>query len=127
MSKLLCSFASKEELEQVIEEIFKYYSVLNGKVYVLSIQDSEELLVTYNVQSTERGLLANSFVANRKKETNTIYSINALNQLIFELTGTLDKNYRVEWEDYRNMILLTSKQGVGVRKLETRIFRIISK
>jgi hypothetical protein len=124
---LLCSFASKEELEQVIEEIFKYYSVLNGKVYVLSIQDSEELLVTYNVQSTERGLLANSFVANRKKETNTIYSINALNQLIFELTGTLDKNYRVEWEDYRNMILLTSKQGVGVRKLETRIFRIISK
>ena len=127
MSKLLVTFTSKEELESLVEDIYKIYEVLNNKVYVLSIQDSEELLVTYNVQSPTRILLANSFIANRKKETNTIYSINALNQLIFELTGTLDKSYRVEWEDYRNMILLTSKQGVGVRKLETRIFRIISK
>ena len=128
MSKLLCSFVSKEELEQRIEEIYNSYSVLSGKVYVLSIVDSEELLATYNVQSTERGLLASTFIANRKKDYNVVYTINALNCLIMELNGgVLDKTYKLDWSKYRNMILLTTGGVGGVRKLETRIFRIISK
>jgi hypothetical protein len=128
MSKLLCSFMSTEELEQRIEEIYKNYSVLNGKVYVLSIVGSEELLATYNIQSPVKLLLSSTFVANRKKDYNTVYTLNALNEEIkAENNGVLDKTYKLDWSKYRNMVLLTSGGGNGVRKLETRIFRIFTK
>jgi uncharacterized protein YfkK (UPF0435 family) len=119
---------STEELEQRIEEIYKNYSVLNGKVYVLSIVGSEELLATYNIQSPVKLLLSSTFVANRKKDYNTVYTLNALNEEIkAENNGVLDKTYKLDWSKYRNMVLLTSGGGNGVRKLETRIFRIFTK
>jgi hypothetical protein len=128
MSKLLCTFVSKEELEQRIEEIYKNYSVLNGKVYVISIVGSEELLATYNIQSPVNLLLASTFVANRKKEYNTVYTLNALNEEIkAENNGVLDKTFQLDWSKYRNMVLLTTGAGNGVRKLETRIYKIFSK
>jgi hypothetical protein len=51
-------------------------------------------------------------LVHRKKETNTLYTINAINDLIKEINnGVLDKNYKIEWELYRNSILL-SNNGV---------------
>jgi hypothetical protein len=48
----------------------------------------------------------------RKKETNTMYTINAINELIKNLNnGILDKTYKIEWELYKNS-LLVSNNGV---------------
>ena len=41
----------------------------------------------------------------RKKNTNTLYTINALNDLIRELNaGKLDKTYPIKWENYKNSL-----------------------
>jgi hypothetical protein len=37
--------------------------------------------------------------------------------------GKLDKNYIVNWNDYKNSILLTN--GPDLRKLDTAIYKII--
>ena len=60
----------------------------------------------------------------RKKETNTLYTINALNELIKKLNGGIvDTSYRVEWPHYRNSILLT--QHNELKQLKTKIFKIL--
>ena len=68
--------------------------------------------------------IENTILVHRKKETNTLYTINALNSLIKELNGgVLDKSYRINWQDYRNCILLT--KGLQVKRVNTRLHEII--
>ena len=61
----------------------------------------------------------------RKKHTNTLYTINALNDLIRELNdGKLDKRFPIEWKNYRNSLLLTGEEGLN--KIPTRIYTIVN-
>jgi len=94
-------------------------------MFVLEIKDSEELVVTYNVdQGNINAIPANTILVHRKKESNTLYTINALNELIKSLNdGVVDRRYRVEWMHYRNTILLT--QQSDLKQLKTKIFKII--
>lgn len=63
-------------------------------------------------------------MVHRKKETNTMYTINALNRLIKKLNnGVVDKSYSVDWEKHRNSIILTD--GDSYKILKTTLFRII--
>jgi hypothetical protein len=60
----------------------------------------------------------------RKKQTNTLYTINALNEVIRSLNeGILDKTFSVPWEEYKNSLLLTNEDGLNV--IPTRIYSII--
>ena len=60
----------------------------------------------------------------RKKQSNTLYKINALNIFIMEATGgQLDNKFEVDWERYRNCILVTNTDGV--KKIYTRVFDVI--
>jgi hypothetical protein len=98
-----------------------------GKIFVLESEDSDELLCTYNieVQNSTTRVLPNTILLHRKKETNTLYTINSLNLLIKSLNeGVLDTTFRIDWSDYRNTILLT--QGEDLRKLSTKIHKIVN-
>jgi hypothetical protein len=65
-------------------------------------------------------------MVHRKKETNTIYTINALNELIMNLNnGILDKSFPIDWEKYSNSILLKKPDGLKVLKIElVRVYNI---
>lgn len=53
-----------------------------------------------------------------------MYTINALNNLIEDLnSGVLDKSYQIDWQDYRNSLILTD--GAGYKVMTTKLFRII--
>jgi hypothetical protein len=68
--------------------------------------------------------MPNTILLHRKKESNTLYTINALNTLISSLNnGRRDKNFIVNWNEYKNCILLTN--GPELRKLDTSIHKII--
>lgn len=126
INKLFCTFAAKESLEERLQEIISEYTITYNKIFVLSSPDSEEYMCTYNidVQGPTTTVLSNTILLHRKKETNTLYTINALNELVKSLNGGVaDKNYKINWYDYRNSVLLT--QGYGVRKLSTKIHKII--
>ena len=126
LNKLFCTFAPKDELESVLSTINRRYSILYNKIFILESPQSEELMCTYNIDmgNMSDAPLPNTILLHRKKESNTLYTINALNALIKELNaGVLDINYRIEWPQYRNTILLT--QDGGLRKVHTKIYKIV--
>ena len=126
-NKLFCTFTSKEDLESTIDNIKDQYTILFNKIFVLYIESTNEYVCTYNVDSfnISNTILPQTILLHRKKESNTLYTINALNDLIRELNGGVaDPQYRVNWKDYRNCILLTTSGEL--RRLDTKIHEILS-
>ncbi len=126
LNKLFCTFTAKDELENIVSTINRRYSILYNKIFILESPQSEELMCTYNIDAgnVSESPLPNTILLHRKKESNTLYTINALNTLIKKLNeGVLDTSYIVNWQDYKNSILLTN--GPDLRKLDTAIYKII--
>ena len=127
-NKLFATFSKKEDIEKTIEVITSRYSILFNKIFILESKDSDEFICTYNIDPgnmNTTSVLPNTILLHRKKESNTLYTINALNTLIKTLNnGYADPSYKVEWTDYKNTILLTN--GPDLRKLETTIYKIIN-
>lgn len=124
-NKLFCTFSSKDGLERTLTTIKSEYTIMYGKIFVLESEDSDEYLCTYNIEvpETPTRVLSNTILLHRKKETNTLYTINSLNMLIKQLNGgVLDTTYKINWPDYQNTVLLT--QGTDLKKLGTKIFKI---
>ena len=126
-NKLFCSFTLPVYLPETLAGITSKYSILYNKLFILESQDTEEYLITYNVD-TDKPLdfiPENTILLHRKKDSNTLYTINALNTLVKQLNnGVSDKNFMVEWNNYRNNVLLT--QGNDLRIIRTKIFKIIN-
>ena len=126
-NKLFCTFSAKDKLQDTLDTIISEYVIMYSKIFVLESIDSNEYLCTYNieVQPTSTRILPNTILLHRKKETNTLYTINSLNLLIKSLNeGVLDTSIRVNWQDYRNTVLLT--QGEELKKLSTKIHKIVT-
>ncbi len=106
--QLLCTFTYLDKLPISIGQIYKAYNVddvSNMKCYTY-IEVPNNVICVYNVNTVERRL-KDTISINRKKETNTFYSINALNSLIRLLNnGILDKSYMVDWHQYKDILLL---------------------
>jgi hypothetical protein len=126
-NKLFCTFSTKDKLENTLDTIKSEYTIMYGKIFVLEAEESDEYLCTYNIeiQSDNTRVLPNTILLHRKKETNTLYTINSLNLLIKSLNeGVLDTSFRIEWPNYRNTVLLS--QGDELKKLSTKIHRIVN-
>jgi hypothetical protein len=127
-NKLFATFTKKEDIEKTIETITSRYTILFNKIFILESKDSDELICTYNIDPgnlSTMSVLPNTILLHRKKESNSLYTINALNTLVKSLNnGYADPNYKVNWNDYKNTILLTN--GPDLRKLETTIFKIVN-
>lgn len=125
-NKLFCTFSNKEQLESVIDSIQSTYRIIYDKIFILSAEEQGEYLCTYNVDfGNVNGFLQNTILVHRKKQTNTLYTINALNTLICNLnSGVLDLNYRINWTDYRDSILLTKDNEF--KRIPTRLHSIIN-
>lgn len=119
--QLLCTFIRKSELESKLENINSAFNVMNKKVFLLrNVEQHNEFILSYNIITTgHTTFLPNSILVHRKKETNTIYTINALNELIMLLNnGILDRSYSIDWERYRNIMLLKNPNGLRRIKIE---------
>lgn len=126
-NKLFCTFSTKDKLENTLETIKSEYVIMYNKIFVLEAEESEEYLCTYNIeiQGPSTRVLPNTILLHRKKETNTLYTINSLNLLIKSLNeGILDTSYRIEWQNYRNTVLLS--QGEDLKRLSTKIHKIVN-
>jgi hypothetical protein len=124
-NKLFCTFTDLEGLDQLITAITKAYSIMYNKMFVLYVKSTDEYVVTYNVeQGNVDSIPVNTILVHRKKETNTLYTINALNDLIKKLNGgVVDPSYRVNWQHYKNCILLTNHNEL--KQLNTKVFKIV--
>ena len=127
-TQLLCTFCTEDTLDETIKQIVSCYTVAFKSIYILENVDEEgELCCTYNVESDiePRGSIPLSTISlHRKKHTNTLYTINALNKLIAEQNnGVVDKTFQVEWDELRNMILVT--QYGHLKRINTKIQQVM--
>tara|TARA_R100001591_G_scaffold7442_1_gene13916 strand:+ start:1518 stop:1967 length:450 start_codon:yes stop_codon:yes gene_type:complete len=124
-NKLFCTFATEDSLESVLNQIQERYNIIYNKVFVLYSKSQDEYICTYNVDfANVSQFLDNTILVHRKKESNTLYTINALNTLIKQLNGgVLDKNFKINWTDYRNCILLT--KGPDLKRINTKLYKIL--
>ena len=126
-SQLLCTFTTKQNLDETIKKIVDAYDIIFNKVYVLQNENNvNELICTYNV-STNGGIDYNkvegTISLHRKKHSNTLYTINALNECIKNLNnGVLNQDFLIPWQNFKNMLLITNSDGLN--KINTRIFKI---
>jgi hypothetical protein len=127
-NKLFCTFTAPEELDNTLNTLTTKYTILYSKIFVLESLSTEEYVCTYNIDTfnmEQQSVLPNTILLHRKKESNTLYTINALNALIKSLnSGILDTNYRITWLDYKNSILLIQNNDLNI--IQTKIHRIIN-
>jgi hypothetical protein len=124
-NKLYCTFLQDEGVNEVVERILEEHDILFNKIFVLVALDDNKIMLTYNIDGPVYNLqLPNTILVHRKKQTNTLYTINALNEVIRYLNnGVLDTTYQVDWTRFRNSLLLT-RPG-GFKKVRTRLKTII--
>jgi len=127
-NKLFCTFTAPEELDDTLNTLTTKYTILYSKIFVLESLSTEEYVCTYNIDTfnmEQQSVLPNTILLHRKKESNTLYTINALNALIKSLNnGVLDTNYRINWIDYKNSILLIQSNDLNI--IKTKIHKIIN-
>ena len=126
-SQLLATFTTKDKLDETIDKITNSYTIIFNKIYVLQNENTvSELICTYNVDtknSIDYNAVKGTISLHRKKHSNTLYTINALNEVISELNnGVVDSKFIVPWENFRNTLMVTNSEGLN--KINTRIFKI---
>ena len=124
-NKLFCTFTSLEGVDGLVKDLSSQYSIMYNKMFVLYIKSNDEYVITYNVdQGNVQEIPDNTILVHRKKETNTLYTINALNELIKSLNGgVVDTKFPIDWQHYKNCVLLT--QHNELKQLNTKIHKII--
>jgi hypothetical protein len=127
-SQLLCTFSTKKDIESTIATISSAYTIMFNKIYVLQNEDNtNELICTYNVDiqnGVDYNAVSGTISLHRKKHSNTLYTINALNECVKNLNnGVMDDKFVIPWENFKNMLLVTNSEGLN--KINTRIYKII--
>ena len=127
-TQLLATFTTKKNIEEIIEDIKNAYVVVFDKIYVLQNEDNtDELICTYNVDTKEAvdyNKVKGTISLHRKKHSNTLYTINALNEVVANLNnGVIDSKFIVPWENFKNTLMVTNSEGLN--KINTRIYKII--
>ena len=127
-TQLLCTIVKRNRFKEIMGIIIACNDIVFDKIYVFQNEnDYSQLICTYNVEYDEDFMqgIPDTISLHRKKDTNTLYTINALNDLIRELNdGKLDKTFPIEWKNYRNSLLLTGEDGLN--KIPTRIYTIVN-
>ena len=124
-NRLFATFTQHEDIDNLVNVLSSAYEIMYRKMFVLFVKSTNEYVITYNVeQNNIDSIPANTILVHRKKETNTLYTINALNDLIKKLNGgVVDTSFRVNWQHYQNCILLT--QGGDLKQLNTKVYKIV--
>ena len=127
-SQLLCTFTTKEDLNETVKLITDSYSIVFRKVYVLQNENNvDELICTYNVDTqggVDYNAVKGTISLHRKKHSNTLYTINALNEVVANLNnGVIDSKFVVPWENFKNTLMVTNSEGLN--KISTRIYKIV--
>jgi hypothetical protein len=121
MRVLLMSFSNEDEYRthlQVIREIYRPDSSL----FVLQNRDNDDdIFITFN---TEYNFKTPGIIKiHKKRETNTLFSVDSVNHLSMLHNGKIDKQWIPNWDDYRNSLLLMRDGDLCI--IPTKIKEII--
>lgn len=124
--QLLCTFSNSKDFRTLADEIRKFYEVYSNRIFAfINAQNIKEVYLTYNVLNMKKDAqkFPNTILIHRKKQTNTLYTLNAMNRLIEEENGRADKTYVVNWKLYENSLIITG--DVSIRIIPLKISTIL--
>ena len=107
----------------------------NGKIGLViekSVKESLNKISGYMKEDVVFSeVIKNTISLHRKKETNTLYTLNALNEVVREQNnGVVDPKFSVDWVPHRNTLLVTYKDDETgdqhLRRIETRLISIVN-
>jgi hypothetical protein len=118
---LLASFILLHDIDESLKKL-KNKNIVSNKVFVLkNSNDENKIILTYNILSKNDEVIDfNKYIRgtislHRKKDTNTLYTLNALNEIVkMENNDKTDENFIINWNLYKNCILI-SKDGQLLR------------
>jgi hypothetical protein len=125
--QLLCTFANSINYNQIIDEVKYQYDLIDRKLFVfVNEKNLKELYLTFNIlKGQQNNRYKGTISIHRKKQTNTLYTLNAMNKLIAEENGGVyDKSYQLNWDLYKDCIILTNE--IGVKVVPLKLFSIVS-
>lgn len=126
--QLLCTFSDSNRYLSVVEDIKKTYEMADNKIFVFANEKNlREIYLTFNIVKNVDSKIKypNTISVHRKKQTNTLYTLNAMNRLIEdENNGVFDKTFQLNWELYQNSIILIADPGVKIVGL--KLFSVLS-
>lgn len=124
--QLLCTFSNSEDFRTVADDIRKFYEVYSNRIFAFAnAQSLKEVYLTYNVLNMRKDApkFPNTILIHRKKQTNTLYTLNSMNKLIEEENGSRDPKYILNWSLYSNSLIITG--DVSIRIIPLKILIIL--
>lgn len=123
-SILLASFIKQLDLNEALTKIKATVGLTSRDLFVFSSSTIDDYIVTYNINSEYANLKFSSIwpdtiSIHRKRDTNTLFSINAMNRIIqSKNNGELNPNYKINWAEYRNCFLLIRNGRINIIPIE---------
>lgn len=132
MAELLLLFTNEDKIDTSLNYISKNYAILYNKIFVFQHDEfgkEDNHFITFNIDihnSNTELYNKNIIRVHRKKQTNSIYTINAMNELIKTLNnGELDKNFQINWNKYFNSLILYKNNELKIISLKLKkVFEI---
>ena len=112
-NKLFCTFTDDVDLDGLVQNITSSYKIMYNKLFVLYIKSTNEYVLTYNVDEANISEIPlNTILVHHKKETNTLYTINALN--------LISSKEEMDWKKYKYCFLTVSTGLLKVIKTKLK-------
>ena len=128
-SILLATFCSRAEVMRACNKLWNTFPNDHNldKIFLLTIEGENKKILTYNLDSQSsqvnyKEILPSTVQIHRNKQTKTLYTIDAINAIQMEINGKIDRNYRINWEDYEESLLIERDDKVVI--LKTQLERI---
>ena len=126
--QLLCTFTDSQKYQSAIQGVQQTYTLIDNRIFVFANEKNlREIYLTFNIVKDFNNKLKypGTIGVHRKKQTNTLYTLNAMNKLIAdENNGVFDKNFQLSWDLYKDSIILTNQ--IGVKIVPLKLFNIVS-
>jgi hypothetical protein len=112
---LLCTFVNSKKfvIAKTISSIIDIFGI-KKEIFQFKTTDPTKIVLTYNVDnSQDYDFPKNTLQIHRNKNTNTLYSLNALNKLIADgaaAEGKDPKDFRINWDNYKDSLIIMQKQ-----------------
>jgi hypothetical protein len=130
---LLASFLIDTDDQKILDEvnfIVNHMELTNKFIFLFRHQEEpHKQILTYNA-AVQKGSPFHPHLytmrIHRKKQTNTLYTINALNAAVAsQHDGKTGRNLKLDWSVYENSLLLSTGKKLRVHPLEVvKIFKI---
>lgn len=130
---LLASFLTNVEDQEVLDEvnfIVNHMELTNNFIFLFqNTEEPHKKILTYNALVTKGNPFHPRLYTmriHRKKQTNTLYTINALNAAVAsQHDGKTGRDLKLDWSVYESSLLLATGKKLKVHPLEVlKIFKI---